>query len=222
MERRYLRSLGPLTEEELELLRGRKVLIAGCGGLGGYLAEYLLRLGVGHIVMADGDRFEASNLNRQLLCTGESLGRPKTELAAERAALVNPDVAFTAAARRLDAESLPALLRGCDAALDALDNVRSRRLLKEACDRQGIPCVFGAVAGWIAQAAVSLPGDGLLEQLYPPEYTEEREGVLPFTPALGAALQAALCVRLLCSRPVECGRLYCFDLSDMSFAELLL
>ena len=77
MDERFVRSLGALEEEELAALRGKKLLIAGCGGLGGYLAEYLLRLGVGELIVADPERFERSNLNRQLLCTEESLGRHK-------------------------------------------------------------------------------------------------------------------------------------------------
>lgn len=222
MDERFIRNLGALSAEETAILRGKKVFIAGCGGLGGYLAEYLLRVGVGEIAAADGDRFERSNLNRQLLCTGRNLGCRKAEAAALRAAEIAPDTAFSGHVCRLDGRNLPGLLRGCDAALDALDSAADRRLLKAACDREGIPCVFGGVDGWVAQAALSLPGDGLAELLYPADCAAEDRGVLAFTPALGAALQAALCVRWLCGRPVEPGRLYAFDLLHMDFAELRL
>ncbi len=222
MDERYLRCLGALEEEELAALRGKKLLIAGCGGLGGYLAEYLLRLGVGELVAVDPERFERSNLNRQLLCTEESVGRFKAAAAAERAVLVAPDCRFTGHICRLDEKTLPGLLRGCDAALDALDNPQSRKLLKAACDAEGIPYCFGAVGGWVAQAALSLPGDALPELLYPESYAQEDAGILPFTPALGAALQAALCVRFLCGRSVEPGRLYSFDLLRMDLREIRL
>ena len=222
MDERLIRSLGALEEEELAALRGKKLLIAGCGGLGGYLAEYLLRLGAGEIAVADPERFERSNLNRQLLCTERTLGRSKAAAAAERAALVAPDCRFTGHICRLDEKTLPGLLRGCDAALDALDSVESRRLLKKECDRQGVPYVFGAVGGWVAQAALSLPGDAFLERLYPADYVQEDKSVLPFSCALGAAMQAALCARHLCGRPVEPGRLYSFDLEHMDLADLKL
>ena len=222
MDERFVRSLGALEEEELAALRGKKLLIAGCGGLGGYLAEYLLRLGVGELVAADPERFERSNLNRQLLCTEESLGRYKAAAAAERAARVAPDCRFFGHICRLDEKTLPGLLRGCDAALDALDNVESRKLLKAACDAAGIPLVFGAVGGWVAQAALSLPGDALPELLYPENYSQEDKSVLPFTPALGAALQTALCLQYLCGREVEPGRLYSFDLRQMDFRTIRL
>jgi molybdopterin/thiamine biosynthesis adenylyltransferase len=222
MDERFVRNLGALSESECAALRGKKVLIAGCGGLGGYLAEYLLRLGVGGIAVADGERFERTNLNRQLLCTEETLGRFKAAAAAGRAAEIAPDTAFFGHVCRLDEKNLPGLLRGCDAALDALDSVESRRLLKKACDRQGVPYIFGAVEGWVAQAALSLPGDGFLDRLYPPDYVRNEKSVLPFSCALGAAMQAALCARVLCGRPVEPGRLYSFDLERMDLADLKL
>ncbi len=222
MDERFIRSLGALEEKELAALREKKLLIAGCGGLGGYLAEYLLRLGVGELVVADPERFARSNLNRQLWCTEESLGRFKAAAAAERAALVAPDCRFTGHICRLDEKTLPGLLRGCDAALDALDSVESRRLLKKACDRQGVPYIFGAVEGWVAQAALSLPGDGFLDKLYPAEYEQDEKSVLPFTCALGAAMQTALCARALCGRPVEPGLLYSFDLERMDLRQIRL
>ena len=222
MDERLIRNLGALEEAELSLLRQKKVLVAGCGGLGGYLTEYLLRAGVGEIVAADPERFERSNLNRQLLCPEDSLGRFKAAAAAERAADIAPDARFSGHICRLDARTLPGLLRGCDAALDALDSIESRRLLKAECDRQRIPYVFGAVSGWTAQAALSCGDDALTDVLFPEHYVPENDGILPFTPALGAAMQAALCLRFLCGRPVETGILYSFDLQQMDFAQIRL
>lgn len=222
MDERFIRSLGALEEKELAVLREKKLLIAGCGGLGGYLEEYLLRLGVGELVVADPERFERSNLNRQILCTEKTLGRFKAAAAAERALLVAPETRFTGHICRLGEHTLPGLLQGCDAALDALDDVGSRKLLKSECDRQGIPYVFGAVEGWVAQAALSLPGDELPELLYREGYIQEEKSVLPFTPALCAAMQVSLCIRYLCGRPAEPGRLYSFDLERMDLAQMKL
>ena len=133
MEERYIRNLGALTEKECALLRTKTVFVAGCGGLGGFLIEMLLRLGVGTIRAADGDVFEASNLNRQLLSSPQALGQPKAEAAAKRAALVNPDVRFEAIPEFVTEENAAELIRGCDAVLDALDNIQTRRILARAC-----------------------------------------------------------------------------------------
>ena len=220
MEERYIRNLGALSEDECALLREKTVLVAGCGGLGGYLIEMLLRLGVGEIRAADGDRFEASNLNRQLLSAPALLGRSKAEAAAERAAAVNPDVRFVAVPEFVTEANVEALIRGCDAVLDALDNIASRKLLAKACAEAQIPMIHGAICGWTAQAAIVLPGDGMLDRIYPEGAALKSKASLSFTPPFCAALQTALCVRLLTGREVEAGRLYVADLLDMELESL--
>ena len=215
MEERYIRNLGALSEEECALLREKTVFVAGCGGLGGYLIEMLLRLGVGEIRAADGDRFDASNLNRQLLSAPALLGKSKAEAAADRAALVNPDVRFTAVPEYVTKENVGQLIRGCDAVLDALDDIASRRMLAKACAEARIPFIHGAIGGWCAQAAIVLPGEDLIETIYPEGDATGSKASLSFTPPFCAALQTALCVRLLTGREVETGKLYVADLLDM-------
>ena len=220
MEERYIRNLGALTKQECAVLRTKTVFVAGCGGLGGYLVEMLLRLGVGTIRAADGDAFEASNLNRQLLSSPSALGRPKAEAAAARAALVNPDVRFVPIGEFVTKENAAELIRGCDAVLDALDNISARRILARACAEEGIPMIHGAICGWSAQAAVILPGDDLIDRIYPEGAKLSSKTSLSFTPPFCAALQAALCTRLLAGRPVESGRLYMADLLEMEWESL--
>ena len=220
MDERYIRNLGALTEEECALLRTKTVFVAGCGGLGGFLIEMLLRLGVGTIRAADGDVFEASNLNRQLLSSPQALGQPKAEAAAERAALVNPGVRFVPIPEFVTEENAVRLIRGCDAVLDALDNIGARRILARACAAEGIPMIHGAICGWSAQAAVILPGDDLIDKIYPENAVLGSKTSLSFTPPFCAAMQTALCTRLLTGRPLETGRVYMADLLDMEWESL--
>ena len=220
MEERYIRNLSALTEEECALLRTKTVFVAGCGGLGGYLIEMLLRIGVEEIRAADGDVFEASNLNRQLLSSPSSLGQSKAEAAAARAALVNPDVRFVAVPQFVAEENAAELIRGCDAVLDALDNIQARRILARACAEAGIPMIHGAICGWSAQAAVVMPGDDLIDRIYPEGARLNSKTSLSFTPPFCAALQTALCTRLLTGRPLEIGHLYMADLADMELQSI--
>ena len=220
MEERYIRNLGALTEKECALLRTKTVFVAGCGGLGGYLIEMLLRIGVGEIRAADGDVFEASNLNRQLLSSPSSLGQSKAEAAAARAAMVNPDVRFVAVPQFVTVENAAELIRGCDAVLDALDNIQARRILARACAEAGIPMIHGAICGWSAQAAVVMPGDDLIDRIYPEGSRLNSKTSLSFTPPFCAALQTALCTGLLTGRPLETGRLYMADLLDMEMESI--
>ena len=221
MEPRYIRNVGVLTEAECSLLREKKIFIAGCGGLGGYILDMLLRIGVGEIRCADGDRFEESNLNRQLLSGENNLGLSKALAAEAHAKAVNSSVVIHAEDGFITEENAEEMVKGCDAVLDALDSIQARKILKSACDRLGIPYIYGAVQGWVAQAAISLPGDSLLDILYPGDDTVITDkSILSFTPALCASLQTALCVKLLCGREVFPGRLYYFNLDDFDLEVL--
>jgi molybdopterin/thiamine biosynthesis adenylyltransferase len=217
MDERYLRNLSALTEDECRLLRSKTVLVVGCGGLGGYIVEMLTRIGLGTIRVVDGDVFEKTNLNRQLLSTPALLGVSKAEAAAARIMQVNPDVKVEAHCCFLSEENAEQLVSGCDLVMDALDNIESRRVLARACDKCGVPMVFGAISGWLAQAALSMPGDGFIEKLYPADVEIKDKSALAFTPALCAAMQCALGVRLLCGREIKNSSLKYFDLLNMEF-----
>lgn len=217
MEDRYLRNIPALTEAECNLLRQKRVLIVGCGGLGGNLISILLRIGVGSLRIVEGDVFEATNLNRQLFSSIPALGHNKARIALQRAININPDVHVDVVEEFLTKENAMELIDGCDVVLDALDNVDGRRILAAACKKAGVPFVYGAISGWVAQAAVSMPGDDLIEKLYPEDVIVRDKSVLSFTPALCASMQAALCIKYLVGRPVETGRIYYFDLLNQEF-----
>ena len=217
MELRHSRNIPALTEAEQAVLAGKTVAVIGCGGLGGHLTELLARVGVGSIRCVDADVFEESNLNRQLLAAMNTLGTSKAKAAAERVTAIDPAVYATAHPVFLTRDNARELLSGCDAVLDALDSIDARRILSEACAELGIPMVYGAISGWVAQAAVSMPGDGLIDTLFPANVELRDKSVLSFTPALCAAIQASLCVKLLVGRPVQTGTVLYFDLLNQEF-----
>lgn len=220
MEFRYERNIPALTEAECALLRTKKVAVIGCGGLGGYLIEYLARIGVSAIRAVDGDVFEESNLNRQLLSEPSLLGTGKAEAAAARIRKINPEVEAESFHAFLDESNASSLISGCDAVLDGLDSIPARKILARACSDAGIPYIYGAISGWVAQAGIAMPGDQLVERLYPETVEIRDKSVLSFTPALCAAMQSTLCVKLLAGRPVKTGTLYYFDLLHQEFEEI--
>ena len=217
MDLRHSRNIPALSEGEQAILAGKTVAVIGCGGLGGHLTELLARVGVGSIRCVDGDVFEESNLNRQLLATMDTLGASKALAAAERVTAIDPDIRVEARCVYLDEQNARELIDGCDAVLDALDSIEARHILSDACAALGIPLVYGAISGWVAQAAVSMPGDHLIETLFPEGIELKDKSVLSFTPALCAAMQASLCVKLLVGRPVKTGSISYFDLLDLEF-----
>ena len=198
---RYLRNHDAISEEEQAFLATKRVLVVGCGGLGGMVIECLARIGVGYLRVVDGDVFEESNLNRQLLSSTMNLGRPKTLAAQQRVMAVNSLVEVDAAQENLTAENALVLLAECDAVVDCLDNIPSRIVLQQAAKTAGIPMVHGAVAGWLGRICVIQPGEDLLTLLYPePDEMRGEErlaGTLSFTAALTASWQSAETVKLL-------------------------
>ena len=217
MDGRYARNIPALTNAECEALRQKRILVVGCGGLGGHIIDQLARIGVGFLRVVDGDVFEASNLNRQLLSSVPLLGVSKAKASADHIARVNPDVTVESVQTFLTECNAAEILAGCDIVMDALDNIPSRKILAAACKKANIPYVYGAIQGWVAQAAISMPGDKLMDTLYPEEIEIKEKSVLSFTPALCASMQTALCVKWLLGRSVETGTIYYFDLLNQEF-----
>ncbi len=122
----------------VERLRNAYVVLCGCGAVGGYALEGLVRAGVGHIRVIDRDVFSESNLNRQILATRDTVGRPKAEVACERARSINPDIDIEAMDVLVSEETVPAVLEPRpDVLVDAIDTVAMKVfLLKEACARR--------------------------------------------------------------------------------------
>ena len=219
---RYSRNIPALSEAECALLRTKTVAVIGCGGLGGYLIEFLARLGIGSIRCVDGDTFQESNLNRQLFSTVSLLGVNKAEAAADRVKAINPDVQVTAIPVFLDADNAEDLIKDCDAVFDGLDNIHSRRILAQACRSEKIPYIYGAIAGWVAQAAIYMPEDNWIEKLYPEDVVIKDKSALSFIPALCAAMQVSLCTKVLTGRTVQTGKLHYADLLYEEYEHFLM
>lgn len=203
MDKRYDRNIGIIQQSEMQILASSKVCVVGCGGLGGYSIEYLGRIGVGHIVAVDGDVFDITNLNRQILATENTIGKPKAIVAKERMAEVNPTIHVEAVEEFLEEGNCDKILSDCQIVIDALDNVAARKTLQEAAARAGIPMVHGAIAGWNGQVAVAMPGQDLFSVIYGESLEKGDEvetGNPPFTAAIVAGLQVAEAIKLLLHR----------------------
>ena len=220
MAGRYDRNMPAISPEQQKSLRIKRVLVAGCGGLGGYIIEHLARVGVGRLTAVDGDVFTVSNLNRQLLSTTRTLGAPKARSARERAGLVNPEVAVTAIDEYLTADNADAIVRGHDVIVDALDSGGARLLLAGAASRAGVPLVSGAIAGWRGRVFVVMPGDDA-SFLWSGGADPAAFGNLPFTAAVAASIEAAEAVKLLLGIPgILTGRMIEFDLEAGRWDEI--
>jgi len=201
---RYQRSMGTLgIAGQIRLLKST-VGIIGAGGLGGFALEILARMGVGRLVVVDGDTFSDSNLNRQILATEKSLGKPKADAAAKRISEVNGAVEVKAFNCYGDLSNLPEIFADCDLVLDCLDNLSSRFDLEKVCSSLNIFMIHGAIAGFLGQLAVIRPDRPLLSSIYGSiggkqidRGAEVQLGNPASTPAMLASWQCSEAIKIL-------------------------
>jgi len=201
---RYQRSIGTLGIAGQIRLLNSTVGVIGAGGLGGFTLELLARMGVGRLIVIDGDTFSDSNLNRQLLATEKTLDEPKADTAEVRISEVNGAVDVKAFNCHGDQSNLPEIFADCDLVLDCLDNLPSRFDLEKVCSDLNIIMIHGAIAGFLGQLAVIRPGRPLLSAIYGSigekgiaKGVEAQLGNPAFTPAMLAAWQAGEAVKVL-------------------------
>ena len=144
----YQRSAALLGDEAVERLRKCRILVLGVGGVGGYAAEQLCRMGVGELVLYDGDKVDPTNLNRQIAALSTTIGAFKAEVLAERFKEINPAAVFTPVVRFLKPGESAALLNETfDLVIDAIDDVPAKvDFLKTAVEKM-IPVVSSMGAG---------------------------------------------------------------------------
>lgn len=218
MDNRFLRNIPTLSLEQQKALSNKHVLIVGCGGLGGYICECIVRMGVGHITAVDGDVFEETNINRQLLSTDAVLGINKAIAAKERAELINPNVCFVAHPVFFSRDNADELMKGTDIVIDALDSIEARLILEDECAVRNLVLVHGAISGWNAQVCTVMPGSGILNRLYGDATEAGDKSCICPTPALCASIQAAEAVKVLCAIPAATeNRLLIADMRYMTF-----
>ncbi len=215
---RYDRNIGTITIEEQALLAEKSVCVVGCGGLGGGVIENLTRMGVGEITVVDGDSFDESNLNRQVLSNEENLGKSKAVEAIEQMSRINSEITLIAVEDLLNEENAGSIIDGCDIVVDALDNVDARLALEDACKAEGITLVHGAISGWNGQVGVVMPGSGILHQIYEGATGDDSPTNPSFTPAVISALQAAETIKVLLGREeILRNKLLMIDLLDHEY-----
>jgi len=180
---------------QIKLLES-KVCVIGCGGLGGTICEVLSRLGIGRLVLVDPDTFEEHNLNRQLMCTQENIGKVKVECAKERIGRVNSAIEVQVHGVRAGKDNFETVLAGCNLCMDALDNVTTRLDLEKYCIKNEIPLVHGAIgdAQYQIGTIVKTP---ILRKIFSKEQMSASAGNPSPTVTVCAAMQAGEAVKVL-------------------------
>ena len=217
-------------EGQLKLLESR-ILLIGAGGLGSPASLYLAAAGVGTLGIVDDDRVDASNLQRQIAHSTQTLGDWKADSAKATIEALNPDVNVITYKERLTSENIDRILAdGWDVIVDGADNFPTRYLVNDAAVFHDIPLVHGSIYRFEGQATVFKPHDGpcyrcLFPQPPPPELAPScsEGGVLGVLPGIIGSLQANEALKLaLGIGETLSGRLLLFDALSTEFSEVTL
>lgn len=189
--------------EGQQKVRASRMLVIGAGGLGSPAAYYLASAGVAAIVLADGDKVDLTNLQRQILHTTDRVGTPKAQSGRVALQAINPEVEVVPLAQRLDAATIDRLVEDATVVLDCSDNFVTRHAINRACVASCRPLVSGAAIRFDGQIAVfdhRVAKSPCYACLFPPSDDEDElcstMGVFaPLTGIIGT-LQAAEALKL--------------------------
>ena len=189
-ETAFSRNLGWVTETEQEVLRAKRIAIAGLGGVGGSHLLTLTRLGIGSFNIADLDIFEQENFNRQAGASIRHVGREKIEVLAELALDINPELNLVKFSAGVNLDNLDAFLDGVDLYVDSLDffAVEIRQAVFAACAERGIPAITAAPLGMGVAFLAFLPGEMTFEEYFRLAGQAEDEQLLRFLLGLSPAM----------------------------------
>ena len=167
-EQAFARNIGWLTPEEQQTLRGKRVAIAGIGGVGGVHLLTLVRLGVSKFNIADFDSFDIPNFNRQVGAMMSTLGQPKAEVLARMARDINPEADIRVFPNGVDAGNLDDFLGDADLYVDGLDffAFEARRETFARCAQLGVPATTAAPLGMGAALLNFMPGKMTFEEYF--------------------------------------------------------
>ncbi|WP_054750346.1 ThiF family adenylyltransferase [Ruminiclostridium josui] len=139
-----------ITREEQEILENSTVAIAGVGGIGGWIADTLVRMGVGHIKVSDLDNYEIHNLNRQAFSNMDVLGEPKVHVVAQELKKINNNLDIKVFDEGVNEKNIENFLDGVDIVIDAVEyfEFKVRRMIQNESRKRGITTFLNVVAGF--------------------------------------------------------------------------
>jgi molybdopterin/thiamine biosynthesis adenylyltransferase len=209
-----------------EALLDARVLVLGAGGLGSPIIQYLAAAGVGTLGIADDDKVELSNLQRQIIHGNDDVGRKKVDSAADYVTQLNPDVTVEKHNTRVTKDNIESLIDGYDFVVDGTDNFATRYLVNDACTLAGKPFSHGAIFRFEGQvttfsAADDSPCYRCLFPEAPPDGMVPNcatAGVLGVLPGTVGCIQATETIKAILGKgDLLDGRVAFYDALGMDF-----
>jgi len=174
-EELFARNYGVLSEEEQERLRKARILIVGCGGIGGTVALILARSGIGKFILVEFDTYDTTNMNRQISCFADTMGRNKAEVIGDDIRRINPNAEVEVYPRLLNHTEIAQLIPKVDVVFPAADDFAFSILVFREAKRQGKPALFVVPSGTWANVSIIMPDSPSIEKVegIPPIETYE-------------------------------------------------
>ncbi|NLI74485.1 MAG: HesA/MoeB/ThiF family protein [Euryarchaeota archaeon] len=186
--------------EGQERLAHATIGVMGVGGLGSPVSMYLAAAGIGHLILADPQTPEKSNLNRQVLHWTDDVGlKTKVDSAARKLSALNPMVKVTPCAVMVTPDNINSIFEECDIIMDCLDSVSARMVLNDYALETKKPIVHSAVEGWHGQITVIMPGSTpCLACLFPRQFSRnEPISIIGAAAGTFGCLQAGEAIKLV-------------------------
>ncbi|MBC2857171.1 ThiF family adenylyltransferase [Cetobacterium sp. 2A] len=215
--KRYLRNLGTLNSQEQEKLKHKKVLIIGMGGLGGDIIDGLARFGIGYLRIIDFDRFELSNLNRQLLASEDTIGKLKIDVAKIYIEKINSKIVIDEISLKVTEENINKFFKDMDLVIDCTDNIETKILIEKYSQKYNINLIYGAVGGWYGNVAIIYPKSPFLKDIYS-NFTygiEKKLGTPRFTVSMVASIQLNLAIKSLLNKQLPDKGFFYIDMRNL-------
>ncbi len=211
-------------EEGQAKLKGTTIGVVGAGGLGSPILMYLAVAGFGKIIVADKDKIELSNLNRQVLHWDKDIGRNKADSVREKLQEMNADVEIVTYTEEVNEENIDRIFADADALVDALDNFPSRFLINEFAVKRNIPLFHGAVWGLEGRATTIIPGEtACFRCIYSEAPPKEVFPVVGVSPALIATIQVTEAIKYFTGiGELLAGQLLIYDGESMMLSKVRL
>lgn len=203
-------------------LAAGKLLIIGCGGLGSAAAFYLAAAGIGTLGLADSDKVDISNLQRQILHSSKDLGQTKLKSAQTKLKKLNPGIKIISYAKRITKNNIYKIIAEYDFILDCTDNFESKFLINDACVQARKPFSHAGVNRFIGQALTYVPGNACYRCIFEnPPALKKDSGIIGVTAGLLGIIQASEAIKYtIQTGKLLINRLLTIDLLNLNFREI--
>jgi adenylyltransferase/sulfurtransferase len=205
-------------------LKRANACIVGLGGLGSPAALQLAAMGVGYLRLVDHDIVEVSNLQRQHIYSVKYLGYPKVEAAAIRLKELNPNIEVEPLPFSINQHNVESVVRGVDVVIDGFDRMSIRYLINRACQKLGVPYIYGAAIMTIGNVSTIIPRETPCLECFQGEIDDDLlpscavVGVHPSILNIIASIEVSEAARIITGRkPLLAGKLLYCDIGEMSF-----